>query len=138
MNLNEIQNKVNNYKNGTFVKVKYNKTLSKGYTAETEIITRLGCKYENLPTTTQATTTKTDYARPIDDRRIIYANIKSGQYYVQHEPMSDGVERRKVTYFKNGVKVNESTARAELPKSAFEVQRSGVKRLKIENIVSIG
>jgi hypothetical protein len=138
MELKEIQNKLGNYKNGTFVKIKYNKPLSKGYTAQTEIISRLGCKYENLPTTTKAVTTKSDYAKAIDEKRILYKNIKSDQYYVQHEPLDDGTESRKVVYFKNGVQVNESTARAELPKSAFDTQRSGVKRLKIENIISIG
>ena len=119
--------------------MRYKKTFSNGYTCISEINTRLGCKYENLATTNKVTVyTYNDYARPIDSSRIIYKNVKNDTFYLQHEPQVGKPESRKYVWFKNGEPTTEEDARNNLPKSAFEVQKSGVKRIKLENIISIG
>ena len=122
------------YKKGTFVRLRYGKTYSKGYTSETEVTSRLGCAYANLSGVTVKG--KEDYASPVDADRIVYRHKTNGTLYVQHEPISNEV--RKVKWFKDGKEVTEEQARTELPKSAFRADFSPVKRIKVENLISIG
>ena len=134
MTIEEIREMLTTYKKGTFTRIKYTKTFSKGYSAEVEVTSRLGCAYANL----KGVEVKgcTDYARAIDADRIVYENVKSGTLYIQHEPIEH--EYRRTRWFKNGVEVAEEVAIEELPKSAFKSNPSPVKRLKIENIIAIG
>ena len=139
MELRELQNSLMGYHKGTFIRVKYQKQFSRGYSCITSINTRLGCKYEKLATTTIGTTTKADYATPIDSDKIVYQHRTNGTLYIQHEPMRVAkCESRATRWYRNGVEVSEEEARANLPKSAFDVQRTGIKRIKLDNIISIG
>lgn len=139
MELKEVYKSLEHYHKGTFIRVKYEKKFSRGYSCITSINTRLGCKYERLATTTTATTTKSDYARPIDSDKIVYENVKNGTLYIQHEPMMvSKCESRAVKWYKDGVEVTEAEAKAILPQSVFKVDRTGIKRIKLDNIISIG
>jgi hypothetical protein len=140
MELKEVYKSLEHYHKGTFIRVEYEKKYSHGCTCRTAINTRLGCKYERLATTSPATTfTKADYAKPIDGDKIVYENLKNGTLYIQHEPMRVAkCESRATRWYKNGIEVSEAEARANLPKSAFDVQRTGIKRIKLDNIISIG
>jgi hypothetical protein len=139
MELKEVYKSLEHYHKGTFIRVEYEKKYSHGCTCRTAINTRLGCKYERLATTSLATTTKADYARPIDSDKIVYENVKNGTLYIQHEPMMVAkCESRATRWYKDGVEVTEEEVRAILPQSAFKVDRAGVKRIKLDNIISIG
>lgn len=139
MELREVYKSLEHYHKGTFIRVAYQKQYSRGYSCVTEINTRLGCKYEKLATTTTGVSVKSDYARPIDSDKIVYENVKNGTLYIQHEPMKVArCESRATRWYKDGVEVTEAEAKATLPQSAFKVDRTGIKRIKLDNIISIG
>ena len=136
MELNELNNKLKNYKKGTYIRVRYKKQLGNGYYAITEINTRLGCRYGKLGVNNGIVFSNRDYAKPIDNNKIVYKHIKNGTLYLQHEPQVGRSESRKYTVYKDGKRVDNNTAKA-LTKSLY-VQKCAVKRIKLDNIVSIG
>ena len=125
----QVRNALIGYKKGTFIRIKYRKQLTNGYYAIVEINTRLGCRYGKV--VKHKNVFISDYARPVDKDKIIYRHCNNGTLYIQHEPQVGRPESRKTTVYNQfGDVVN--------CKYNEKVDNSKIKRIKLENLISIG
>lgn len=138
-------------KKGSFVRVKYmsKPTLTAAakkngttVTKVTSVTSRFGCKYSNLANVKAngGVKGKEDYAEPIDKDNIIYRHKKTGQLYLQLEPIkSNG--NAEVMYKVDGVTVSKD----KLIEMGIVVpsywnkpnDSPDVIRVKLDNVISV-
>lgn len=137
-------------KSGTFTRINYLsypkvRAEFRGYTVEkeTETTTRFGCKYGNLGAvkTNGGPSGRPDYAEPIDSTNRVYRNKKSGELYLQLEPIKHNANTRTkytaIDSLGNRKEITADAARQYCTPSSFGGVKPDVIRVKVKNIVSI-
>lgn len=148
--MNDIMTAIGATKSGAFTRINYLsypkvRAEFRGYTVEkeTETTTRLGCKYGNLASVKAngGPSGRPDYAEPIDDTNRIYRNKKSGELYLQLEPIHDNANTRvKYTVIDvngNRQAITQDMARQYCTPSSFGGHKPDVIRVKVKNIKAI-
>ena len=142
MNAQEILQKLQNTKKGTYVSLTKVKDLGNGITKESDMRIRVGVSYKNLKVNQEKETQSLPWGKWVEGLENLVVEHK-GNYYLRItstnpgdlENSNDVIATR---YIKNGVEISKEEVISEIGEKKLVSNPSMVYNIKFENIIRIG